>query len=348
MRYPIFLVHRMTCTMTRIMTHGMRAYTIMCLLGLIATTACTRKVCPSYESAFIRSDSLRIEMFTPFTYAPTVSSEESISLSEEDNDFSSDAFNEEGFQADPFAASPDENEGEDEEEDYENDEEEETSLEELTPAVAPKVKKNKRLLITRQLTFLKKRKMRTVKAKKFTPPLRKDQEEEEEIEEEEEFTEELGEEETIERLTDIDEEDPFATSLDEEEQLSIADTLAEEETVTEATAEDEETEGEATEEGEEATEEETEATSPYLYGYDPEDNFNAEQEFYNSLFGQYLLAPAQEEEVEEIVETDEIPDEEVDVPEAFSEEKYEEYLSEEEDAQEGEEDEDGGNIWGDN
>ncbi len=41
-----------------------------------------------------------------------------------------------------------------------------------------------------------------------------------------------------------------------------------------------------------ALEEEEEPKGPeYLYGYDPSDNFNVEQEYYNKYFGEYLLAP---------------------------------------------------------
>ncbi len=38
----------------------------------------------------------------------------------------------------------------------------------------------------------------------------------------------------------------------------------------------------------------------YLYGYDPKDNFNVEQEYYNKYFGEYLIAkPKKEPEVPE-------------------------------------------------
>lgn len=84
--------------------------------------------------------------------------------------------------------------------------------------------------------------------------------------------------------------------------------------------------------------EEMDLTPQYLYGYDPNDNFNVEQEFYNRHFGHLLVA----EEAEAAQEAAVVKESEIfeDIPDAYiegsivEEEEIEEELNEEDETEE--------------
>lgn len=299
----------------------------LCIFFLFAGCflfGCQRKVCPSYESAFVHDDSLRLRLFTPFDYPGVAEGESVVGVAvyeEENNELAEEGVLVEipAVADDSLAISA-------------TDTAEEVDMvpsflggssraffgDEVMPhEPAPKVRKNRHLVISwYPPVFLKRLRLRTIST---NMPKR---EEEESVEEE---TPEIVDEEVKE------EEEVF---WEEEEGLEVEDAVAEsEEELVEDDALDEVTPEDLVEKEETPTEEVVEeAGSGYLYGYDPTDNFNIDQVFYNSLFG-HLFVPRQIEEGEEVLQEGEVSleeeEEEIVIPGEYSEEKYYEYLEKE-------------------
>ena len=335
-----------------------------CLLLLVFLCSCQRKVCPSYESAFLRDQGVRMRLFTPFEAFEEYEEYQEEGVLDEDLDEDLDEALEDPLDTseEPFgqAAAADA----EAEEDGTLEEERLYSFlggkaaafyaDDVMPiAQAPRVRKNKKLLIGwYPPAFLKRHWMRTVHTRK--PKIRWEEEEEatdleaeeevEEVEEdifwqEEEEAEEGREEEApVEAVVSgEEEEEPLALSNEEaqdepEDELEALLRELEEDIEAEENEEEEETEtadGIETasgEDGEEVLEEEE--GREYLYGYNPTDNHNMDQVFYNTLFGHLFLAPPKEEAFEEEEETKEAI-EELDIPGEYSEERYREYLEKE-------------------
>ena len=73
----------------------------------------------------------------------------------------------------------------------------------------------------------------------------------------------------------------------------------------------------------ETADEAPDETPPYRYGYDPSDNFNVEQVFYNKRYGHHFVG-SDAESVADSVQQDSLEAEFADIPDAYVEGSYEE------------------------